>query len=119
MSDSRLSSRLLRERLLEDGAPRPGRRRRITMSQIQSDGSGPVIRVDTEGGETANARAISDEQKLAQLFEANRSKLLAMVQRRLSLRLAARIDPEGILHDAFLRARKRSSGAPQPPEELT
>jgi RNA polymerase sigma factor (sigma-70 family) len=50
---------------------------------------------------------IPDQQLLAELFESSRPRLLAWVQGELSARLAARIDPEGVLQNAFIRARDR------------
>jgi RNA polymerase sigma-70 factor (ECF subfamily) len=53
-----------------------------------------------------------DDRELAQLFEEHRLKLLGIVQRYLGGRLTARIDAEGVLHDAFLRARDRWHARP-------
>jgi len=50
---------------------------------------------------------VPDEQVLADLVESSRARLLAWVESRLSVRLAARIDPEGVVHNAYLRARSR------------
>jgi RNA polymerase sigma-70 factor (ECF subfamily) len=51
--------------------------------------------------------SIADLALLGRLFEEHRSRLLAMVQRRLDPALAARIDAEDILNEAFLLARSR------------
>jgi RNA polymerase sigma-70 factor (ECF subfamily) len=57
-----------------------------------------------------------DDRELAELFEEHRLKLLGLVQRYLGGRLTARIDSEGVLHDAFLRARDRWRAQPPPKE---
>jgi RNA polymerase sigma-70 factor (ECF subfamily) len=44
---------------------------------------------------------------LGKVFEEHRAKLLAMVKQRMDSALAARIDPEEILNETFLRARDR------------
>jgi len=44
---------------------------------------------------------------LGKLLEEHRPKLLAMVQRRIDPSLAARIDPEDVLSEAFLEARRK------------
>ena len=51
--------------------------------------------------------SIADLALLGRLFEEHRPRLLAMVQRRIDPALAARVDAEGILTDAFLLARRR------------
>jgi RNA polymerase sigma-70 factor (ECF subfamily) len=51
--------------------------------------------------------SIADLARLAEMFEVHRAKLLAMVQRRLDRSLAARLDPEDVLSEAFLEARRR------------
>jgi RNA polymerase sigma-70 factor (ECF subfamily) len=51
--------------------------------------------------------AVADMETLAELFQQYRDRLLAMVQRRLDPALRARIDPEGILSDAFIRAQRQ------------
>jgi RNA polymerase sigma-70 factor (ECF subfamily) len=48
--------------------------------------------------------AVADMTTLAELLQTHRARLLAMVQRRLDPALEARIDPEDILSEAFLRA---------------
>lgn len=52
---------------------------------------------------------------LAGAFDRLRPRLLAMIGRRIGSKLAVRIDPEGVVHDAFVRARPRwQSLSPQP-----
>ncbi len=53
--------------------------------------------------------SVSEVAALAKVFEVHRERLLTMVKRRLDPALKARIDPEDILGDAFLRARVRWS----------
>lgn len=50
---------------------------------------------------------VPHEQVLADLFEFSRPRLLAWVESELSARLAARIDPEGVVQNAFVRANSR------------
>src|SRR5881227_1962461 len=49
----------------------------------------------------------ADLARLVEMFEAHRDKLRAMVERRLDRSLAARIDADDILSEAFLEARRR------------
>ncbi len=58
------------------------------------------------------------EFDLAERFEYLRPRLLAIVQRRISAKLAARLDPEGILHDAFIRALSRWAKNPCKPAQV-
>lgn len=51
--------------------------------------------------------SLADMAELGRLLEEHRPKLLAMVQRRLDPALAARVDPEGVLAEAFLLARRK------------
>ena len=51
--------------------------------------------------------SITDLALLGSLFEQHRSRLLAMVQRRMDPALAVRVDAEDILAEAFLVARGR------------
>jgi RNA polymerase sigma-70 factor (ECF subfamily) len=55
----------------------------------------------------SNFDSIAGLATLGQLLEEHRSKLLAVVQRRLDPALARRISPEDILSDAFLQARRK------------
>jgi DNA-directed RNA polymerase specialized sigma24 family protein len=50
---------------------------------------------------------LADEAELARAFQTYRPKLLALVERRVGGKLKARVDVEGVLQDAFLRARRR------------
>jgi RNA polymerase sigma-70 factor (ECF subfamily) len=51
--------------------------------------------------------SVADLARLVEIFEAHRDKLRAMVERRLDRSLAARIDADDILSEAFLEARRR------------
>lgn len=51
--------------------------------------------------------SIADLAALARLFEEHQPRLLAMLRRRLDPALAARVDPEDILNETFLLARRR------------
>jgi RNA polymerase sigma-70 factor (ECF subfamily) len=57
--------------------------------------------------EDPSPSSVSGLALLGQLFEEHRPKLLAMVERRLDPALRPRIDPEAILSDAFLLARRK------------
>jgi len=50
---------------------------------------------------------VADLAILAPLLDECRPRLLAMVRRRLPTSLAARVDPEDILSEAFLNARQK------------
>jgi RNA polymerase sigma-70 factor, ECF subfamily len=50
---------------------------------------------------------VADMATLGRLLEEHRPNLLAMVQRRIDPSLAARIDPEDVLSEAFLEARRK------------
>jgi DNA-directed RNA polymerase specialized sigma24 family protein len=50
---------------------------------------------------------LTAEAILDAAFERLRPRLLAMVGRRVGSKLAARIDPEGVVQEAYLRARPR------------
>jgi len=50
---------------------------------------------------------VADMATLGKLLEEHRPKLLAMVQRRIDPSLAARVDPEDVLSEAFLEARRK------------
>jgi RNA polymerase sigma-70 factor (ECF subfamily) len=52
---------------------------------------------------------VSELAALAKLFDGHRARLLAMVRRRIDPALAARVDPEDVLGEAFLRASARWS----------
>jgi RNA polymerase sigma-70 factor (ECF subfamily) len=51
------------------------------------------------------------------LFELLRPRLIAMVERRVGLKLALRIDPEGVVQDAFLRAQIRWASLDPKPKD--
>jgi RNA polymerase sigma-70 factor, ECF subfamily len=53
--------------------------------------------------------SVREQAALGKLFEEHRARLLAMVRRRLDPALAARVDPEDILSEAFPRAGARWS----------
>lgn len=53
--------------------------------------------------------SVADVAALGKLLEQNRERLLAMVRRRLDPTLAARLDPEDILSEAFCEAQRRWS----------
>jgi RNA polymerase sigma-70 factor (ECF subfamily) len=57
----------------------------------------------------SNSNSAADMADLGRLLEEHRSKLLAVVQRRLDPALARRISPEDILSEAFLQARRKFS----------
>jgi RNA polymerase sigma-70 factor (ECF subfamily) len=50
---------------------------------------------------------LTGEVILAAAFDRLRPRLVAMINRRISAKLAARIDPEGVVQEAFVRARPR------------
>lgn len=62
--------------------------------------------------------ALADEAVLAGAFERLRPRLLAMIGRRVGSKLAARIDPEGIVQEAYLRARPRWQSREARPADL-
>jgi len=51
--------------------------------------------------------SVADLAALGKLFEENRPRLLSMLQRRIDDSLAARIDPDDVLNEAFLDARSK------------
>jgi RNA polymerase sigma-70 factor (ECF subfamily) len=50
---------------------------------------------------------LTGEAILTEAFERLRPRLVAMINRRISTKLAAIIDPDGVVQDAFVRARPR------------
>src|SRR5438105_47885 len=54
--------------------------------------------------------SVGELAELARAFEEYRARLLAMVRRRVDPALAARIEPEEILQEAYLRARTKWPG---------
>ena len=61
---------------------------------------------------------LTGEAILAEAFERLRPRLLAMVGRRSGSKLAARIDPEGVVQEAFIRARPRWQSLTPKPDDL-
>jgi RNA polymerase sigma-70 factor (ECF subfamily) len=61
---------------------------------------------------------LTGEAILSGPFERLRPRLLAMVERRVGRKLAARIDPEGVVNDAFIRARARWQALAVRPSDL-
>jgi RNA polymerase sigma-70 factor (ECF subfamily) len=61
---------------------------------------------------------LTGEAILAGAFERLRPRLLAMIGRRIGSKLATRIDPEGVIQEAFLRARPRWQALTPKPEDL-
>jgi RNA polymerase sigma-70 factor (ECF subfamily) len=51
--------------------------------------------------------SVADMAALARLFQEHRARLLTMLRRRIDPRLAARIDAEGVLAEAFVAARRK------------
>jgi RNA polymerase sigma-70 factor (ECF subfamily) len=50
---------------------------------------------------------LTGEAVLSWAFEQLRPRLLAMIHRRIGRKLATRVDPEGVVQDAYVRARPR------------
>jgi RNA polymerase sigma-70 factor (ECF subfamily) len=67
------------------------------------------------GNEGSQPSSVADWAALGQLLEEHRIRLLAMLQRRIDPRLNLRLDPEEILSEAFLQARRRWSAYQQTP----
>jgi len=57
--------------------------------------------------EEVEPTSVGEVAALGELFQEHRFRLLAMLERRLDPRLAVRIDAEGLLHEAFLVARRK------------
>ncbi|MFO0950564.1 MAG: sigma-70 family RNA polymerase sigma factor [Isosphaeraceae bacterium] len=53
------------------------------------------------------AQEAAQEAALTSAFERLQPRLLAMIGRRVSSKLAARVDPEGVVQETFIRARQR------------
>ena len=60
---------------------------------------------------------LTGEAMLAEAFQRLRPRLLAMIARRIGSKLAARIDPEGVVQEAFVRARPRWQALTPKPED--
>lgn len=54
--------------------------------------------------------SLTEEAVLTEKFEIMRPRLMAFVKRRLTGKLVKRIDPEGLIQEAFLRVHDRWSG---------
>jgi RNA polymerase sigma-70 factor (ECF subfamily) len=61
---------------------------------------------------------LTGEAILTGAFERLRLRLLAMIGRRVGSKLAARVDPEGVVQEAFLRARPRWQAMTPKPHDL-
>jgi RNA polymerase sigma-70 factor (ECF subfamily) len=61
---------------------------------------------------------LTGEAILAGAFDRLRPRLVAMISRRISSKLAARIDPEGVIQEAFVRARPRWQALTPKPDNL-
>jgi RNA polymerase sigma-70 factor (ECF subfamily) len=61
---------------------------------------------------------LTGEAILTAAFERLRPRLLAMIGRRIGRRLAVRIDPEGVVQEAFVRARPRWQALTPKPDDL-
>ena len=70
------------------------------------------------GDSKTTLSVLTGEAILAGAFERLRPRLLAMIGRRISSRLAVRIDPEGVIQEAFLRARPRWQALTPKPGDL-
>lgn len=61
---------------------------------------------------------LTGEAILAGAFDRLRPRLLAMIGRRIGSKLAMRIDPEGMIQEAFLRARPRWQALTPKPDDV-
>jgi RNA polymerase sigma factor (sigma-70 family) len=68
--------------------------------------------------EPSTLSQLVDEAILTQAFMAAWPRLVAMAQRRVGAGLAARVDPEGVVQNAFLRARQRWTEATEKPADV-
>ena len=66
----------------------------------------------------ATLSTLTSDAILAGAFDRLRPRLLAMIGRRIGSKLALRIDPEGVIHDAFVRARPRWPALIPRPDDL-
>jgi RNA polymerase sigma-70 factor (ECF subfamily) len=55
----------------------------------------------------SDSLSVSDLAALGELFDEHRLRLLAMVRRRIDPTLAVRLDPEELLHDAFVQVSRK------------
>jgi RNA polymerase sigma-70 factor (ECF subfamily) len=61
---------------------------------------------------------LTGEAILSGAFERLRPRLLAMVERRVGRKMAARVDPEGVVQEAYMRARPRWQALNPKPADL-
>ena len=61
----------------------------------------------SKSGATDLSQSAADKAAIAKCLEEHRAKLYAMLQRRLDPAISSRLDPEDILHDAFLKAYRK------------
>jgi RNA polymerase sigma-70 factor (ECF subfamily) len=61
---------------------------------------------------------LTGEAILAGAFDRLRPRLLAMIDRRIGSKLALRMDPEGVVQEAFIRARPRWQTLTPKPDDL-
>src|SRR4051812_26580669 len=61
---------------------------------------------------------LTGEAILSGAFERLRPRLLAMIERRVGRRVATRVDPEGVVQEAYLRARPRWQALNPKPVDL-
>jgi RNA polymerase sigma-70 factor (ECF subfamily) len=61
---------------------------------------------------------LTGEAILTEAFERLRPRLVAMINRRISSKMAARIDPEGVVQESFVRARPRWQALSPKPDDL-
>ena len=66
--------------------------------------------------DSALPSSVAELAELGQLLEDHRPRLVAMLQRRIDPKLNIRLDPEEILSEAFLRARRRWMAYRQQPD---
>src|SRR5688572_24529451 len=62
---------------------------------------------------------VADLAELGALFEAHGPRLVAIARRRLDDRLAAAIDPEDVVSQAFLDARRKWPAYRDPPRRVS
>ncbi len=68
--------------------------------------------------ESSTFSQLVDEAILIEAFEAARPRLLEMARRRIGPGLAARVDAEGVIQDAYLQARRRWVSMAEKPADL-
>src|SRR5271157_2835115 len=70
------------------------------------------------GDSKTTLSVLTGQAILAAAFDRLRPRLVAMIGRRISAKLAARIDPEGVVQEAFVRARPRWQALSPRPDDL-